>query len=142
MIELPDPKLNQTDLAPCVRICVLAMSVAIGRKIAFSRSYDVDVHNCLETYGNIKTEEITERMSSNLMSEFRGSNLDYVLIVAIQESRQLKDFILSKHFDPPNALFEHLAYLTINSDRLNEIAFQLELVNKTFMVTLIRIVKN
>lgn len=95
MIDMPDPRINQFDLTPCIRICVLAMSVSIGRRLAFSRSYDSDSHNCLEAHGTVKTEEVTERLSSNLMAEFRSSSFDYVLIGALQESRQLYDYVLS-----------------------------------------------
>lgn len=100
MVELPESRMVNVDLTECVRICVLAMSMSLGRKLAFSRSYDVEVHSTLESYGVPKTEEITERLSSNLMTEFRSCNVHYLLVGCLQESRQFYNFVLSKEQGP------------------------------------------
>ncbi|XP_045539875.1 uncharacterized protein LOC123722369 [Papilio machaon] len=114
-------RLSKTNLTESIQICTLAMSVSVGRKLTASRMHDKDVHNALETFQSAKTEESTERTSSNLMSEFRNANFDYVLVGALQNSKQLVDFILGKSREYPVPIFEHLSYLIINSERMQEI---------------------
>ncbi|UHK03222.1 MAG: RNA-dependent RNA polymerase [Hangzhou zicrona caerulea xinmovirus 1] len=113
-------------MAPSIRLCTAAMSVAIGRKLAHYRMHDSEVHNNLESFRNTKTEDSTDRTSSNLMSEFRGANLDYVLVGALQASRHLLEYVNGESQDYPGHLLEHLAYLVINSNRLEEVVSQFE----------------
>lgn len=115
------PSLSKTNLTESIRVCTLAMSLSLGRKLTTSRSHDTAVHSDLESFQGVKTDESTERASSNLMSEFRHANLDYVLVGALQGSKQLVEFVLGRTREYPIYLFEHLSYLIINSDQMQEI---------------------
>lgn len=114
-------KLSKTNLTESIHICTLAMSLSVGRKLATARLHDPEVHNTLETFQGVKTDESTERTSSNLMSEFRNANIDYVLVGALQGSKQLVEFVIGSSREYPVSIFEHLSYLIINSERMQEI---------------------
>lgn len=122
MVDLPDPSLSTIDLSPCIRICTAAMSTSIGRRLVQTRLHEHDTHDPLESYGNVKTEEISDRLSSNFMSEFRSCDINYLLVGALQSSKQLRDYVISDSNDYPQSFFDHLSYLIINSDRLSEIS--------------------
>ncbi|CAH1398651.1 unnamed protein product [Nezara viridula] len=88
-VNFPEASLSSDMIASSIRMCTAAMSVSIGRKLAHYRMHESEVHSALESLKGVKTEDSTERTSSNLMSEFRSANLDYVLVGMLQASKHL-----------------------------------------------------
>ncbi|XP_047998793.1 uncharacterized protein LOC125236136 [Leguminivora glycinivorella] len=104
-----------------IRDCVAAMSVDLGRKLANTLDRHTDVHDEKESIGLSKTNDCTDRLASNLMTEFRSASLPYLIVGLMQGSVDLTNYLHGKTFVYPKGMFDHLAYLILNGGRENEV---------------------